>query len=77
MGQPDRAERTRQAIALFEKSHPDIRISPSFAGYETYKQKLATQAAGGDAPDVMQLDYRQINQYAGPGCCSTSARATS
>lgn len=31
------------------------------------KQKLATQAAGGDAPDVMQLDHRQIDQYASGG----------
>ncbi|XUL93629.1 ABC transporter substrate-binding protein [Streptomyces galilaeus] len=39
----------------------------SFAGYPAYVQKLATQAAGGDLPDVAQLDYRQISQYAGSG----------
>ncbi|MGA5896079.1 ABC transporter substrate-binding protein [Streptomyces venetus] len=63
-GNPDRAERTEQAVALFEKQHPDIDVTTSFSGYDAYKQKLATQAAGGDAPDVMQLDYRQIDQYA-------------
>jgi multiple sugar transport system substrate-binding protein len=66
-GNPDRAARTDEAVKLFEKRHPDIDISTSFAGFETYKAKLATQAAGGDAPDVMQLDYRQINQYATSG----------
>ncbi|AZQ39158.1 carbohydrate ABC transporter substrate-binding protein [Streptomyces cyaneochromogenes] len=66
-GNPDRAERTEQAVALFEKQHPDIRVQTSFSAYEAYKQKLATQAAGGDAPDVMQLDYRQIDQYASGG----------
>ncbi|MFD8095177.1 ABC transporter substrate-binding protein [Streptomyces malaysiensis] len=66
-GNPDRAARTEQAIKLFEKRHPDIDISTSFAGFDTYKAKLATQAAGGDAPDVMQLDYRQIDQYATSG----------
>ncbi|NUP17753.1 MAG: carbohydrate ABC transporter substrate-binding protein [Streptomyces sp.] len=66
-GNPDRAERTEQALALFEKQHPDIRVQTSFSAYEAYKQKLATQAAGGDAPDVMQLDYRQIDQYASGG----------
>ncbi|WP_328359462.1 ABC transporter substrate-binding protein [Streptomyces sp. NBC_00457] len=66
-GNPDRAERTEKAISLFEKQHPRIDIQTSFAGYEAYKQKLATQAAGGDAPDVMQLDYRQIDQYAQGG----------
>ncbi|MER5213099.1 ABC transporter substrate-binding protein [Streptomyces sp. NPDC002838] len=63
-GNPDRAERTEQAVALFEKQHPNISVQTSFSGYDAYKQKLATQAAGGDAPDVMQLDYRQIDQYA-------------
>ncbi|MER6141111.1 ABC transporter substrate-binding protein [Streptomyces sparsogenes] len=66
-GNPDRAARTEAAVKLFEKKNPAIRISTSFAGFDAYKQKLATQAAGGDAPDVMQLDYRMINQYADGG----------
>ncbi|MFE3035183.1 ABC transporter substrate-binding protein [Streptomyces canus] len=66
-GNPDRAERTEQAVALFEKQHPNISVRTSFSGYDAYKQKLAVQASGGDAPDVMQLDYRQIDQYASGG----------
>ncbi|MFG2466821.1 ABC transporter substrate-binding protein [Streptomyces canus] len=66
-GNPDRAERTEQAVALFEKKHPDVQVQTSFSGYDAYKQKLAVQATGGDAPDVMQLDYRQIDQYASGG----------
>ncbi|MCX4904400.1 ABC transporter substrate-binding protein [Streptomyces sp. NBC_00878] len=66
-GNPDRAARTQEAVELFEKKHPGIDVQTSFAGYEPYKQKLATQAAGGDAPDVMQLDYRMIDQYATGG----------
>lgn len=73
-GNPDRAERTEQAVALFEKQHPDIQVQTSFSAYEAYKQKLATQAAGGDAPDVMQLDYRQIDQYASGGVLLDLAR---
>ena len=66
-GNPDRAARTQSAVDLFEKKHPDVDVQTSFAGYDAYKQKLATQAAGGDAPDVMQLDYRMIDQYASGG----------
>ncbi|MFC4470174.1 ABC transporter substrate-binding protein [Streptomyces xiangluensis] len=66
-GNPDRAARTEEAVALFEERNPGIDIQTSFSGYEPYKQKLATQAAGGDAPDVMQLDYRMIDQYASGG----------
>ncbi|MFG2556074.1 ABC transporter substrate-binding protein [Streptomyces sp. NPDC048581] len=76
-GNPDRAERTEQAVALFEKQHPDIQVQTSFSAYEAYKQKLATQAAGGDAPDVMQLDYRQIDQYASGGVLLDLARQKS
>ncbi|MGW0820281.1 ABC transporter substrate-binding protein [Streptomyces sp. NPDC002845] len=66
-GNPDRAERTQRAVDLFEETHPGVDVQTSFSGYDTYKQKLATQAAGGDAPDVMQLDYRMIDQYATGG----------
>lgn len=66
-GNDDRAQRTNAAVALFEKRHPNITVRTSFAGYPAYVQKLATQAAGGDLPDVAQLDYRQISQYAGSG----------
>ncbi|MFC5218431.1 ABC transporter substrate-binding protein [Streptomyces coerulescens] len=66
-GNPDRAERTEAAVALFEERHPNVRVRTSFSAYDAYKQKLAVQATGGDAPDVMQLDYRQIDQYASGG----------
>lgn len=64
-GNADRAERTEKAVAAFERSHPGIDIRTSYSTYDAYKQKLATQAAGGDVPDLIQLDYRQISQYAG------------
>ncbi|GHH80618.1 ABC transporter substrate-binding protein [Streptomyces capitiformicae] len=66
-GNPDRAAKTQAAVDLFEERNPGIDVQTSFTGYEAYKQKLATQAAGGDAPDVMQLDYRMIDQYATGG----------
>ncbi|MEU2723697.1 ABC transporter substrate-binding protein [Streptomyces smyrnaeus] len=66
-GNADRAARTEKAVAAFEKAHPNVDIRTSYSPYEAYKQKLATQAAGGDAPDIVQLDYRQISQYAGSG----------
>ncbi|MER8070594.1 extracellular solute-binding protein [Streptomyces sp. NPDC094034] len=66
-GNESRAQRTNEAVRLFEKRHPGVTVRTSFAGYEAYVQKLATQAAGGDLPDVAQLDYRQISQYAGSG----------
>ncbi len=64
-GNADRAARTNKAVEAFERAHPGIDVQTSYSTYESYKQKLATQAAGGDVPDLIQLDYRQISQYAG------------
>ncbi|WP_017975035.1 ABC transporter substrate-binding protein [Actinopolyspora halophila] len=66
-GNADRAAATNEAVDLFERRHPNIEVQTSFSSYNSYIQKLATQAAGGNAPDVMQLDYRQISQYASSG----------
>ncbi|RFU82610.1 extracellular solute-binding protein [Streptomyces triticagri] len=66
-GNDDRAERTQRALRLFEKEHPGVTVQASNSDFGSYMQKLATQAAGGGIPDLAQLDYRQISQYAGGG----------
>ncbi|MFE5194077.1 extracellular solute-binding protein [Streptomyces sp. NPDC056601] len=66
-GNDDRAARTEQAVRLFEKEHPGVTVRTSSGDFGAYLQKLATQAAGGGMPDVAQLDYRQVSQYAGGG----------
>ncbi|GAA1162578.1 extracellular solute-binding protein [Streptomyces hebeiensis] len=66
-GNDDRSERTKKAVRLFEREHPGVTVRTSNADFGSYMQKLATQAAGGGIPDVAQLDYRQISQYAGGG----------
>lgn len=64
-GNDDRAARTERAVRLFEKENPGVTVQTSNADFGSYMQKLATMAAGGGIPDVTQLDYRQISQYAG------------
>ncbi|PSK99970.1 multiple sugar transport system substrate-binding protein [Murinocardiopsis flavida] len=66
-GNDDRAARTEKAVRLFEREHPGVTVRVSNAEFGSYLQKLTTQAAGGGIPDVAQLDYRQISQYAGSG----------
>jgi multiple sugar transport system substrate-binding protein len=74
-GNPDRAASTDQAVAAFEKLHPNISVQTSYAAYGSYKAKLATQVAGHNLPDLMQLDYRQISQYASSGELRDLARS--
>lgn len=63
-GNDDRQARTEKAVHLFEKEHPGITVQMSNADFGSYKQRLSTQAAGGGIPDLAQLDYRQISQFA-------------
>ena len=67
-GSTVRHERTKEAIQLFEKRHSNIKIEPEPSGdFVEYWNKLATQASGGNAPDVIQTDYRYLTEYAGRG----------
>jgi multiple sugar transport system substrate-binding protein len=63
-GNPDRAEVTNRAVDLFEQKNPNIKVETSFAEFNAYFQKLATEIAGGAAPDVLQMDYRYVREYA-------------
>ncbi|GAB12077.1 ABC transporter substrate-binding protein [Arthrobacter globiformis NBRC 12137] len=63
-GNDDRAERTRKAIALFEKKNPDVKVNGNFTDFAGYWQKRATEAAGGGLPDVMQWDLSYLRDYA-------------
>ena len=49
-GNPDRAAVTEKAVDLFEQKNPNITVETSYAEFNAYFQKLATQIAGGGAP---------------------------
>jgi multiple sugar transport system substrate-binding protein len=63
-GNPDRARRTQAAIEAYQRANPAIEIASESAGWGDYWTRLATQVAGGNAPDVIQMDYRYIFEYA-------------
>ncbi|WP_405855909.1 extracellular solute-binding protein [Streptomyces sp. NBC_01515] len=63
-GSGDRNLATEKAVALFEKRHPHIKVTTSFAGYSAYLQRLATQVAAGSGPDVLQMDFGYLRAYA-------------
>jgi multiple sugar transport system substrate-binding protein len=54
-GSQVRHDATLKVIELFEKKHPNIKISGEFLGSEGYWDKLNTQIAGGNPPDLIQL----------------------
>lgn len=66
-GSQERADRTNKAIAAYKQVSPDLDIAGEFAGWTDYWPRLATQVAGRNAPDVIQMDYRYIFEYARRG----------
>ncbi|MFC4535447.1 ABC transporter substrate-binding protein [Sphaerisporangium dianthi] len=63
-GSEQRAKITNEAVRLFMKKNPAIKVVTSTAIYDAYFQKLATETAGGNAPDVMQMSDRHLREYA-------------
>jgi multiple sugar transport system substrate-binding protein len=62
-GSQGRHDRTLAAIELFEEKYPDIKVVPEFTGWDGYWEKLNTQAAGNNLPDVVQMDVAKLNEY--------------
>ena len=62
-GNPDRDKRTKAALDAY-KAKAGTEISAEALGWGDYWTKLGTQTAGGNAPDLIQMDYRYIFEYA-------------
>ncbi|MCW2505740.1 MAG: ABC-type sugar transport system, periplasmic component [Actinomycetia bacterium] len=62
-GSDVRAGLTTKAIKEFEAKHKNITVQTDYAAYPAYWQKMATETAGGNAPDVIQMDYRYVTEY--------------
>ncbi|WP_224704428.1 ABC transporter substrate-binding protein [Devosia aquimaris] len=58
-----RADRTYGVTDLYTKANGTA-VEGEFLAWNDYWPKLATQTAGGNAPDVVQMDYRYIVEYA-------------
>jgi multiple sugar transport system substrate-binding protein len=66
-GSTERHELTNQVLELYQQEHPDVQIASEYTGWDGYWEKLATQVAGGNAPDLIQMDYRYLSEYVSRG----------
>lgn len=62
-GNPERDRRTFEVIDVFQKNHPDIAVSGETIGWGDYWTKMATQTAGRNMADLVQMDYRFLFEY--------------
>lgn len=63
-GGDERAKQTQAVIKSFESSHEGASITAQFSDWGSYWQKLTTTAAGGNLPDVLQMDVSYVQQFA-------------
>lgn len=66
-GSQTRHDLTMAAIDKFEEKYPHITVEAEFTSWDGYWSKLATQVAGGLTPDIIQMDYQYLTQYAQSG----------
>lgn len=66
-GGDNRIKQTQKVVEAFEKEHPNITVDAIYADWSGYWDKLATSIAGGDAPDVIQMDEMYLAAYGSQG----------
>ena len=66
-GAEARAKSTEEALKLYTAKHPNVTFKTTWQGNQGYFDKLATLAAGGNAPDIFQIDDNALTEYAERG----------
>ncbi len=66
-GNPTRDAKTYSAIEAYTAKNPNVTIEPETTGWAGYWDKMNTQAAAGNLPDLMQHDYAYMLQWISRG----------
>ena len=62
-GNPTRNKNTEAMIAAYQTANPNVKIEAQPGEGSSYWDKMATQTAGGQAPDIIQMDMNFIAEY--------------
>jgi multiple sugar transport system substrate-binding protein len=62
-GSDERAATMREVIANFEADHPGIRIEGESTDWSSYWDRLATNTAANDSPDIVMQEERYLREY--------------
>lgn len=66
-GNEPRHDMYNELADMYEELNPDIKIEREFAGWDPYWEKLATQVAGGNAPDIIHSHPNYLYDYGNRG----------
>lgn len=62
-GNQVRNEKTDTVLKMYSEENPDVTFQEEINEFSSYWDRLAAQSAGNDLPDIIQMDYRYIDQY--------------
>lgn len=66
-GNQTRNEITQKALDFYTEQNPNVIFDGQFSEWNDYWNKMATSAAGSSLPDIIQMDYKYLQQYADNG----------
>lgn len=66
-GGSSRHRATLQALELFESRHPGVKVKAEYMGFNGYLERLTTQIAGRNEPDVMQVNWAWVAMFSKRG----------
>ena len=66
-GNTKRDELTKKALDTYQGEHTDVTVGAETTDWSSYWDKLATQVAGGDTPDLLQMDEAYLAEYGSRG----------
>jgi multiple sugar transport system substrate-binding protein len=56
-------DKNNAVIELFQKANPNIKIEAEYYAGDAYNDKINVQAASNSLPDIVRVDYSQIQNY--------------
>jgi multiple sugar transport system substrate-binding protein len=62
-----RANLTLKALDLYRQQHAGRTVDTEYLGWGDYWARLSTETAGGNSPDVLQMDIEYLADYASRG----------
>jgi multiple sugar transport system substrate-binding protein len=62
-GGTERQQNYTAALENFEAANPDIQIEKEFAEYSAFQERMTTQMAAGDVPDIFWIASAQVLTY--------------
>lgn len=66
-GNQTRNDCTQEVLQMYQDAHPDVILKGEFVDWSGYWDKMAMQSAANSLPDIIQMDYSYIGQYADKG----------